>query len=160
MAHLTQNDQILQLMRESAHVLDRTLRILATVTGSGSGSNGPEDIGRDSEATQAAGVYGAMNNGGGFAPYRPFEKSKNKSKKRYPDPTPWPASGYVTVPQMMHAAGNVCIGTIYKHIRTGALPKPIETSLNRVGWPVDVARQAIAELPARLAAIKSASNGA
>ena len=72
---------------------------------------------------------------------------------RTPDYGPWPPAGYVTAQQMMAALGGASDETIRNYERAGLLPPrmPINAA-GRGGWPVDVARAALAELPGKLAA--------
>lgn len=67
-----------------------------------------------------------------------------------PDFGPWPPVGYVGIEKMMAAVGVASPQTIYKYVKSGYLPAAQHIGLNKIGWPVEQARQAIAELPNRV----------
>lgn len=77
---------------------------------------------------------------------------------RLPDPSPWPLTGYVSVEMLMHGMGGASVSTIYSYKRIGLLPEPDRIGLNKVGWRVEVARQALADLPAKVAALRASKS--
>lgn len=75
---------------------------------------------------------------------------RNHSPRRLPDTTPWPPVGYVTIAQLMAALAVKAPQTVYNYVQQGLLPQPDPIGPNRVGWRVDVARQALDTLPERV----------
>lgn len=80
--------------------------------------------------------------------------SNTKNRDPGPDRQPWPAVGYVRIPQLRAALG-VGNSTVYLWLERGILPRPVRFGPNVVGWPVPVAHEIIATLPAKIAALKS-----
>lgn len=80
----------------------------------------------------------------------PASARRPQRTRRMPDFGPWPPVGYVGLEKMMAAVGVASPQTIYSHVQAGYLPAPQRTGPNRIGWPVEQARQAIAELPNRV----------
>lgn len=78
-----------------------------------------------------------------------------RNPPRFPDPTPWPATGYVSVEMLMHGMGGASVSTVYSYKRQGLIPEPERIGLNKIGWKVEVARQALADLPAKVAALRA-----
>lgn len=76
-----------------------------------------------------------------------------RNPPRLPDPTPWPEIGYISVEQLMHSLGGASLNTIYSYKRQGLIPEPDRIGPNKIGWRVEVARQALADLPAKVAAL-------
>lgn len=83
------------------------------------------------------------------------DKQPSKQRQLRPQDATWPSVGYVGVPGMRLAMGGCSHQTVYTYIREGLLPPMIDIGIGRRGWPVDVARQAIVELPGKIAARKA-----
>ncbi len=80
-------------------------------------------------------------------------RSDTETKPRPgPDLSPWPPVGYITRGQMRAAAGGVANQTLCNWEAAGLIPKAVFYAPNRCGWPVDVARQALADLPSKVTA--------
>lgn len=80
--------------------------------------------------------------------------SNPRNRDPGPDGRPWPAVGFVRVPQLRAALG-VAPSTLYSWFERGILPRPVQIGPNVVGWPVRDAHEIIATLPAKIAALKS-----
>lgn len=75
---------------------------------------------------------------------------RKHSRKRIPDPSPWPPVGYVVMSQMMAAVGVKSAQTVYSYVQQDLLPAPVTIGPNRIGWPVAQAREAVEALPERV----------
>lgn len=65
---------------------------------------------------------------------------------------PWPELGYVTKKHLAQVLGRSSPRGVDSLIEQGLIPHPIAIGLSRVGWPVQEARQAVEELPTKVAA--------
>lgn len=74
-----------------------------------------------------------------------------KNPPRLPDFGPWPQVGFVGIDKMRAALDRSEQG-VRNLVDEKLLPPLVAIGPNRVGWPVDVARQAIVALPGLLAA--------
>lgn len=84
-------------------------------------------------------------------------QAERKSRRRElrPEAPIWPEFGFVGIAAMRVALNRCSAQTVYNYIRDGLLPPTIEIGINRVGWSVDVARQALADLPTKVAERKA-----
>jgi len=71
-------------------------------------------------------------------------------RKRTPDHSPWPPVGYVVMSQMMAAIGVKSPQTVYSYVQQDLLPAPVTIGPNRIGWPVEQAREALEALPEKV----------
>lgn len=78
-------------------------------------------------------------------------EQKPKPNQRRVDHGPWPSEGYVDVPKLRAALGDAAEQTVRNYIARGLLPPLVRFGPNRVGLPVSVARQALADLPMKMA---------
>ncbi len=76
------------------------------------------------------------------------------AKAAMPSGRAWPATGYVWISDFIAASG-LSRASVYEYIKHGLLPAPEPIGLGRVAWDVDTARAALAELPARSAALRA-----
>ena len=85
------------------------------------------------------------------------QQAERTSRRRElrPEAAPWPEVGFVGIAAMRVALNRCSAQTVYNYIADDLLPPMIDIGINRVGWPVDVARQALVDLPAKVAAKKA-----
>lgn len=81
-------------------------------------------------------------------------QTRSKGTKRRtgqrPSDAPWPQVGYIGMPQFMHALSLRSAQSVYSYVAQGLLPAPEPIGPNRIGWRVEVARQALDELPGKV----------
>lgn len=80
----------------------------------------------------------------------------SRRRQLRPEAAVWPEVGFVGIAAMRLALNRCAAQTIYNYIAEGLLPPMVDIGPNRVGWPVEVARQALVDLPAKVAARKAA----
>lgn len=81
--------------------------------------------------------------------------TKPKNPKTAQAAEPWPKVGFINPAQMRAALGRSSEQTVRNYITRGLLPAPLWIGPNRRGWPVEQARQALAELPAKVQATRA-----
>jgi predicted DNA-binding transcriptional regulator AlpA len=69
---------------------------------------------------------------------------------------PWPDYGFITVEMMMAALSVTSAQTVYNYCADDLLPMPERIGPTRIGWRVEVARNALDELPAKAMALRKA----
>lgn len=80
------------------------------------------------------------------------QATKPVRRCRVPDYGPWPPVGFVTARKVMAALGGVSDETVRNYERAGLLPARHPITGGTGGWQVDVIRDALAALPAKLQA--------
>lgn len=73
-----------------------------------------------------------------------------KAPRRVADFSPWPPVGFIKIEQLMAAVGLRSTQSVYNYVQQGLLPEPEPIGPNRIGWRVEVARQALDELPTKV----------
>lgn len=84
--------------------------------------------------------------------------SRNGAKD--PDYGAWPSVGFVTIPKLRAALGDVSHSAVYDWMARGLIPRPIRFGPNTVGYDVAEARRIVADLPKRVAESRRASGKA
>ena len=77
-------------------------------------------------------------------------EARKKALRREADCSPWPPVGFITITQLMAALGVRSVQSVYSYVQKGLIPPPDSIGPNRIGWRVDVARQALDELPTKV----------